>query len=89
MLTTELCRYDKARQIKNAQDAFCVQAEAGQWDSIGDFPEEYQWEALVDVLRGRVKVCSSELSWSHCTGRVPYRFITIATKRLTWMIWSG
>ncbi|KAF8962217.1 hypothetical protein BDZ97DRAFT_1920686 [Flammula alnicola] len=28
----------------------------GQWNDIGDFPEDLQWEALVDVLRGRVKV---------------------------------
>ncbi|KAK0193022.1 carbohydrate esterase family 9 protein [Armillaria mellea] len=29
---------------------------AGQWSGLGDFPESLQWEALVDVLRGRVKV---------------------------------
>ncbi|CAL1706946.1 unnamed protein product [Somion occarium] len=48
--------YDKARQIKNAQDAYCQKASTGKWDEIKDFPEDYQWEALVDVLRGRVKV---------------------------------
>ena len=49
--------YDEARKVKRAQDVFCAKAEAGLWDTIGnDFPESLQWEALVDVLRGRVKV---------------------------------
>ena len=52
--------YDHARQIKEAQDAFCADAERGAWDAIGGpnakFPEDLKWEALVDVLRGRVKV---------------------------------
>ncbi|KAI0266867.1 carbohydrate esterase family 9 protein [Gloeopeniophorella convolvens] len=48
--------YDKARQIKEKQDAYCKQAFSGQWADLGEFPEELQWEALVDVLRGRVRV---------------------------------
>ncbi|THH04772.1 hypothetical protein EW145_g5277 [Phellinidium pouzarii] len=48
--------YDKARQIKEKQDAFCEKALDGEWSGLGAFPEELQWEALVDVLRGRVKV---------------------------------
>ena len=49
--------YQRASQIKAAQDAYCGKAEAGLWNSIVDsFPEAYQYEALVDVLRGRVKV---------------------------------
>ncbi len=49
--------YQRATQIKAAQDAYCAKAEAGLWNSIVDgFPEAYQHEALVDVLRGRVKV---------------------------------
>jgi hypothetical protein len=49
--------YQRASQIKDAQDAYCAKAEAGLWNSIVDsFPEGYQYEALVDVLRGRVKV---------------------------------
>ncbi|KAH9999801.1 hypothetical protein BJV77DRAFT_1058149 [Russula vinacea] len=49
--------YQKASQIKSAQDAYCAKAEAGLWNSIVDsFPEGDQYEALVDVLRGRVKV---------------------------------
>ncbi|KAH8080279.1 carbohydrate esterase family 9 protein [Cristinia sonorae] len=48
--------YNKAREVKNAQDVYCSKALAGQWAGLGDFPTDYQWEALVDVLRGRVKV---------------------------------
>ncbi|KAA1473973.1 carbohydrate esterase family 9 protein [Dentipellis sp. KUC8613] len=48
--------YDKARQIKTQQDAYCSKALSGQWASLGEFPEDLQWEALVDVLRGRVRV---------------------------------
>ena len=48
--------YDKARQIKDKQDAFCEKVENDDWEKLGDFPEELKYEALVDVLRGRVKV---------------------------------
>ena len=50
--------YDEARKIKNAQDDYCRKAETGEWDSLKgqDYPENLQWEVLVDVLRGRVKV---------------------------------
>ncbi|KAK0457772.1 uncharacterized protein EV420DRAFT_1271277 [Desarmillaria tabescens] len=48
--------YEKARQIKEEQDDYCVKALTGNWQGLGAFPEELQWEALVDVLRGRVKV---------------------------------
>ncbi|KAJ7255303.1 carbohydrate esterase family 9 protein [Mycena rebaudengoi] len=48
--------YNTARLIKEKQDAYCAKAVAGQWKDLGDFPEDLQWEALVDVLRGRVKV---------------------------------
>lgn len=52
--------YNEARKLKNAQDAFCAQAEAGLWESVeGDFPENLKWEMLVDVLRNRVKVRGS------------------------------
>jgi len=49
-------RYDKARNIKQTQDDFCAKASSGQWENLGQFPEDLQWEALVDVLRGKVKV---------------------------------
>ncbi|KAF9450409.1 composite domain of metallo-dependent hydrolase [Macrolepiota fuliginosa MF-IS2] len=48
--------YDTARKIKEEQDTYCEKASAGKWDNLGPFPEDLQWEALVDVLRGRVKV---------------------------------
>ena len=50
--------YDTARQIRDQQDNFCAKAEAGAWQELGNstFPEDLQWEALVDVLRGRVKL---------------------------------
>lgn len=48
--------YDKARQIKEKQDAYCTRALEDDWDNLGAFPEELQYEAIVDILRGRVKV---------------------------------
>ncbi|KAG7098629.1 hypothetical protein E1B28_000547 [Marasmius oreades] len=48
--------YNKAAQIKKQQDDFCARAEAGDFEGLGDFPHDLKWEALVDVLRGRVKV---------------------------------
>lgn len=48
--------YDEARKIKEAQDAYCAKAGAGLWSDLGEFPQELQWESLVDVLRGKVKV---------------------------------
>ncbi|KAF8447198.1 hypothetical protein L210DRAFT_3525216 [Boletus edulis BED1] len=50
--------YDTARKIRDQQDDFCATAEAGAWRELKDstFPESLQWEALVDVLRGRVKL---------------------------------
>ncbi|KAI0029655.1 carbohydrate esterase family 9 protein [Vararia minispora EC-137] len=48
--------YNKASEIKAQQDAYCTKALAGEWDGLGPYPEDLQWEALVDVIRGRVKV---------------------------------
>ncbi|KAJ7089249.1 carbohydrate esterase family 9 protein [Mycena belliarum] len=48
--------YNTARILKEKQDAYCEKALTGRWPGLGDFPEDLQWEALVDVLRGRVKV---------------------------------
>ncbi|KAI0930402.1 hypothetical protein AcV5_007126 [Taiwanofungus camphoratus] len=50
--------YNQAKQIKDAQDQYCMNALAGRWDVLDNtpFPEDLQWESLVDVLRGRVKV---------------------------------
>ncbi|GLB37491.1 putative amidohydrolase family protein [Lyophyllum shimeji] len=48
--------YKKASDIKEKQDEYCSRILAGKWDGLGQFPEDLQWEALVDVVRGRVKV---------------------------------
>ncbi|KZT35524.1 hypothetical protein SISSUDRAFT_1064386 [Sistotremastrum suecicum HHB10207 ss-3] len=50
--------YEEARKIKVAQDEYCAKAKAGLWNDIKGIPFPYSlhWEALVDVLRGRVKV---------------------------------
>ncbi|KZT11046.1 uncharacterized protein LAESUDRAFT_809876 [Laetiporus sulphureus 93-53] len=50
--------YNKARDIMTAQDEYCAKALAGDWDALSgqSFPNNLQWEALVDVLRGKVKV---------------------------------
>lgn len=39
--------YNKATQIKDKQDAWCAKGK----DNSEPFPEELEWEALVDVLR--------------------------------------
>jgi len=49
-------RYNKATQIKERQDEYCARALSGNWGGLGEFPDDLQWEALVDVVRGRVKV---------------------------------
>ncbi|KZV84970.1 hypothetical protein EXIGLDRAFT_623616 [Exidia glandulosa HHB12029] len=51
--------YNEARKVKERQDAYCAKVDAGLWRDVaalGEFPESLQWEALVDVLRGRVKI---------------------------------
>jgi imidazolonepropionase-like amidohydrolase len=50
--------YDSARKLRDAQDAFCAKVESNSWDDLAGktFPEDLQWESLVDVLRGRVKL---------------------------------
>ncbi|TFK25665.1 composite domain of metallo-dependent hydrolase [Coprinopsis marcescibilis] len=48
--------YETARKLKVEQDEYCSKAVAGRWTDLGAFPENLQWEALIDVLRGRVKV---------------------------------
>lgn len=48
--------YAKAQEIKEAQDSFCFKALNGQLTAPAKFPEDLQWEAAVDVLRGKVKV---------------------------------
>ena len=50
--------YEHARKLKQSQDEFCAKAKRGEWAGLGAYPDDLRWEALVDVLRGRVKVCS-------------------------------
>lgn len=49
--------YEEARKVRDAQDAYCAKAESGLWESLpSEVPKDLKWEALVDVLRGKVKV---------------------------------
>ncbi|KAJ7600764.1 carbohydrate esterase family 9 protein [Mycena floridula] len=49
--------YETARQLKEKQDSYCEAALSGNWAAApGNFPDDLQWEMLVDVLRGRVKI---------------------------------
>ncbi|SJL07643.1 uncharacterized protein ARMOST_10993 [Armillaria ostoyae] len=48
--------YNTASKIKRKQDAYCSKAMSGQWEGLGEYPEDLKWEALVDVIRGHVKV---------------------------------
>ncbi|KAL0072430.1 hypothetical protein AAF712_000193 [Marasmius tenuissimus] len=48
--------YNEATKIKKQQDEFCARAEAGDFEGLGEFPQDLKWEALVDVIRGRVHV---------------------------------
>lgn len=49
--------YNAAKKIKEKQDGYCRRALAHDWRNLGEFPEVFKWESLVDVLRGRAKVC--------------------------------
>lgn len=64
-MTTIPChRYNEARKIKIAQDEYCSKAEAGLWTGLtAEMPFDLKWEALVDVLRGRVKVSAASCSF--------------------------
>ncbi|KAF4615672.1 hypothetical protein D9613_012510 [Agrocybe pediades] len=50
--------YDEARKIRDKQDEFCSKVDQGDWAGLegSDFPEDLQWESLVDVLRGKVRL---------------------------------
>ena len=65
-----------ARGYRDAQDAFCARAEAGLWGQVETeaYPEDYRWESLVDVLRGRVKVGGPQVSWMGSKLRRRLRF---------------
>lgn len=77
--------YETARLSKKKQDDYCAKALQGEWEGLGDFPEDLQWEALIDVLRGRVKVFTIHI---HITTMLTgSRFTTTVTKLLTWTEW--
>ncbi|KAH6910348.1 amidohydrolase [Coprinopsis sp. MPI-PUGE-AT-0042] len=50
--------YNTAKEVKERQDEFCgkVLSKKVDWRRVGEFPDPLKWEALVDVLRGRVKL---------------------------------
>ncbi|KAG8880724.1 hypothetical protein FRB98_004765 [Tulasnella sp. 332] len=63
--------YEEARKVRDAQDAYCVKAESGLWNGLGpDVPKDLKWEALVDVLRGKVKLNIHSYSPSDFDGLV-------------------
>ena len=80
--------YEHARKIKEAQDNSCAKATRGDWAGLGDYPEDLQWEALVDVLRGRVKVSACP-NVSRCLKLTRNRFIRTVTRLSTWTTSSG
>ncbi|KIJ40898.1 hypothetical protein M422DRAFT_75681 [Sphaerobolus stellatus SS14] len=48
--------YKHGQELVRKQDEYCSAATKGIWDGLGSFPEDLQWEALADVIRGKVKV---------------------------------
>ncbi|KAG6332265.1 hypothetical protein ID866_6822 [Astraeus odoratus] len=49
--------YQKGRELKEKQDSYCAKVlEGGAIEDLGPFPDDLQYEALVDTLRGKVKV---------------------------------
>lgn len=77
--------YNKARQIKTSQDNYCAKVDAGDFEAVAGtpFPEDLQWEALVDVLRGRVKVGLSGYVNRYPVLIMYYRSKSTATRRST------
>ncbi|KAG9004460.1 hypothetical protein FRB94_002331 [Tulasnella sp. JGI-2019a] len=63
--------YEEARKVRDAQDAYCMKAEAGLWNGLApEVPKDLKWEALVDVLRGKVKLNIHSYSPSDYDGLV-------------------
>ncbi|KAG6333388.1 hypothetical protein ID866_5706 [Astraeus odoratus] len=49
--------YNKGRLLKEKQDEYCAKLlNGGSVEGLGSFPDDMQWESLVDTLRGKVKV---------------------------------
>lgn len=49
---------EKARQLKNEQDVWCNTVEQGLIPETPDFPENSEYELLVELLRGKVRTNS-------------------------------
>jgi len=80
--------YTEAVKLVEAQNAFCAKAENGLWNLIDTpFPQDIKWESLVDVIRGRVKVCIISLQDDH--GLILNRFLQLAKKPLISTQWFG
>ncbi|KAG8892176.1 hypothetical protein FRB99_002905, partial [Tulasnella sp. 403] len=63
--------YNEAQKLKQAQDEYCMKAELGLWDGLPEHPpNDLKWEALTDVLRGKVKVNIHSYSPSDFDGLV-------------------
>jgi imidazolonepropionase-like amidohydrolase len=71
--------YEKARQIKNAQDEYCSAALDGRWEGLDKFPEDLQWESMVDILRGKVKI------HNHCYETVDLNSMILMTQGKTFL----
>ena len=69
--------YEEARKIKAKQDAYCAEVKKGHWHRLREFPESLQWESLVDVLRGRVKVNNHCYEAVDFDGMIRVRVFTI------------
>ncbi len=81
--------YEQARKIKVTQDDYCLKAEAGLWHELkSPFPESLQWEMLVDVLRGKVKVKLDYGFENVCRSLKTIRSRIIAMRLSTWMLSS-
>ncbi|CEH13542.1 ALPHA-D-RIBOSE 1-METHYLPHOSPHONATE 5-TRIPHOSPHATE DIPHOSPHATASE [Ceraceosorus bombacis] len=48
--------FQRAKQLKESQDSFCSRLEQGEIQTAESFPDDLELEAVVDVLRGKVKV---------------------------------
>jgi hypothetical protein len=64
LISDEHDRYDTARKLRHKQDAFCERVKNSEWSNIGKFPQDLQWQPLVDILRGKVKVNGVVTSFS-------------------------
>ncbi|KAG8958226.1 hypothetical protein FRC03_009340 [Tulasnella sp. 419] len=63
--------YNEARKVKEDQEKYCAMAESGLWSGLASsVPKSLKWEALVDVLRGKVKINIHSYSPSDFDGLV-------------------